>query len=233
MKRSISLVLVVLFAGSLLASAATLITKQQASRDAVNAVGGGTVTLPLKEKELGQIIWSVDVTGATQEYEVWVGGYTGKILRIIVQPLAPQPFSGAALASVSMQQAEQIALKKVGGGTVVQAQRDNWRGFRIWDIAITQPGFEYDVYVQTSNGAVLKVIKHINNAAAAPAFISKAQAVKIALNAVGGGKVLLNVLDKTDNPPNWSVDIHATNGKDYEVKVNARNGKVIAIIIGG
>jgi len=30
-----------------------------------------------------------------------------------------------------------------------------------------------------------------------------------------------------------STDIHATNGKDYEVKVNARNGKVIAIIIGG
>jgi hypothetical protein len=30
-----------------------------------------------------------------------------------------------------------------------------------------------------------------------------------------------------------SMDIHATTGKDYEVKVNARNGKVIAIIVGG
>ena len=29
------------------------------------------------------------------------------------------------------------------------------------------------------------------------------------------------------------MDIHATNGKGYEVKVNARNGKLIAIIIGG
>ena len=29
------------------------------------------------------------------------------------------------------------------------------------------------------------------------------------------------------------MDIHATNGKDYEVKANARDGKVIAIIIGG
>ena len=132
-----------------------------------------------------------------------------------------------------MQQAEQIALKKVGGGTVVQAQRDNWKSFGVWDIAIAQPGFEYDVYIQTSNGAILKVIKHINNAAAAPAFLSKAQAVKLALSAVDGGKVLLTVFDKTDTPPAWSVDIHATNGKDYEVKVNARNGQVIAIIIGG
>ena len=227
MKRTISLVMVVLFVGSMLASAATLITKQQASQDALNAVGGGNVTQALKEKELGQIIWSVDVTGATHEYEVWVGGYTGKILRVIVQPLAAAPVS-----AVTMTQAEQIALKRVGGGTVVQAQRDNWQGFRIWDVTITQPGFEYDVFVNVSNGAVLKVAKFVDRAAAA-GFITRAQALKIALNAVGGGKVLLAVLDKADNPPNWSVDIHATNGNDYEVKVDARNGKVIAIIIGG
>ena len=30
-----------------------------------------------------------------------------------------------------------------------------------------------------------------------------------------------------------SMDIHASNGKGHEVKVNARNGKVFAIIIGG
>src|SRR5271157_2802841 len=71
MKRSLPLALVVLLFGSILASASTLITKQQAEQDALNAVGGGTVALVLKEKELGKIIWSVDVIGATQEYEVW------------------------------------------------------------------------------------------------------------------------------------------------------------------
>ena len=228
MKRSLSLVLVVLLAGSVLASAAALISKQQAEQDALIAVGGGTITHVLKEKELGKIIWSVDITGATQEFEVWVDAHTGAILQILTQPLAQQP------GYISKQQAEQAALKAVGGGTVVQAQRDQWKGYQIWDITITQPGWEYDVYVNARNAAILKVIKQSNGANAnAKKFISKAQAEQIALKAVGGGKVLLIVLETNDNPPDWSVDVLATNGTEYEVKVNAYTGKVIAIIVGG
>jgi len=45
--------------------------------------------------------------------------------------------------------------------------------------------------------------------------------------------VLLIVLESSDNPPDWSVDVLATNGNEYEVKVNLYTGKVFAIIIGG
>jgi len=225
MKRSLPLALVVLLFGSILASASTLITKQQAEQDALNAVGGGTVALVLKEKELGKIIWSVDVIGATQEYEVWVDAHSGAILQILTQPLGPQQ------GYISKQQAEQVALTAVGGGTVVQAQRDQWKGYQIWDIAITQPGFEYDVFVNARTAAILKVTKHANNGLQGK-YISKAQAEQIALNAVGGGKVLLIRLETGDNPVDWSVDVRATNKKEYEVKVNAITGKVIAIIPG-
>ena len=227
MKKSLSLALVTLLFGSVLAGASALITKLQAEHDAVNAVGGGTVTLVLKEKELGKIIWSVDVTGSTHEYEVWVDAHTGAIRQILTQPLGPQA------GFITQKQADAAALKAVGGGTVIQSQRDQWKGYQIWDIAITQPGFEYDVFVNARTGAILRVVKFINKAAAAQGYISKLAAEKIALKAVGGGKVLLAVLDTTDNPVNWSVDVQATNGKEHEVKVNARTGKVITIIIGG
>jgi uncharacterized membrane protein YkoI len=225
MKRSLSLALVVLLIGSALAGAATLISKQQAEQDALNAVGGGTVTLAHKEKELGKIIWSVDITGAANEFEVWVDAHTGSILQILTQPLGPQA------GFITKQQAEQAALNAVGGGTVVQSQRDHWKGYQIWDIAVTQPGFEYDVFVNARNAAILKVTKHINNGPQSK-YISKAQAEQIALNAVGGGKVLLIKLEKNDTPVDWSVDVRATNKKEYEVKVNAVTGKVIAIIPG-
>jgi uncharacterized membrane protein YkoI len=227
MKRSLSLVLVVLLIGSVLASAATLISKQRAEQDALIAVGGGTVTHAFKEKELDKIVWSVDITGATQEFEVWVDAHSGVILRIITQPLSAQ--SGY----IGRQQAEQDALKAVGGGTVVQALRDQWKGYQIWGVTITQPGWEYDVYVNARTGAILNIIKHDDGAQAQQKYISKAQAEQIALNAVGGGKVLLIVLEKNDNPPDWSVDVLAKNGTEYEVKVNAYTGKVIAIIVGG
>ncbi len=65
---------------------AATITKQRAEAIALQAVGGGTVLLAVLEREDGTVHWSVDITGATDEYEVWVCTH-GKVLKIIAQPL--------------------------------------------------------------------------------------------------------------------------------------------------
>ncbi len=65
---------------------AATITKQRAEAIALQAVGGGTVLLAVLEREDGTVHWSVDITGATDEYEVWVSTH-GKVLKIIAQPL--------------------------------------------------------------------------------------------------------------------------------------------------
>jgi len=65
---------------------AATITKQRAEAIALHAVGGGTVVLAVLEREDGSIHWSVDITGSTEEYEVWVSTL-GKVLKIITQPL--------------------------------------------------------------------------------------------------------------------------------------------------
>jgi uncharacterized membrane protein YkoI len=68
----------------------------------------------------------------------------------------------------------------------------------------------------------------------ATTYISKAKAESIALAAVGGGTVVLAVLEAKDNPPVWSVDIkNMTTHKEFEVKVNAVTGAVVQIIPGG
>jgi len=94
--------------------AATLITKAQAEKDALKAVGGGTVTLAVLESELGRKIWSVDVVGSTHEYEVWVDAHTGAILKVITQPLSPVRGS-----LMPRPQAEQMALNAVDTGSAV------------------------------------------------------------------------------------------------------------------
>ena len=65
---------------------AATITKQRAEAIALQAVGGGTVVLAVLERENAVIHWSIDITGSTEEYEVWVST-RGKVLRIIAQPL--------------------------------------------------------------------------------------------------------------------------------------------------
>lgn len=63
----------------------------------------------------------------------------------------------------------------------------------------------------------------------AATFISQATAQKDALAAVGGGSVVQSVLEKADNPPQWSVDV-LKGSYEYEVHLNAYTGKVLQII---
>jgi hypothetical protein len=85
MKRTASLVVLVVLAASVIAAAAGLISKAQAERDALKAVNGGSVIQVLGTQ--GRLrIWSVDIAQATHEYEVHVDARAGAILKIIVQP---------------------------------------------------------------------------------------------------------------------------------------------------
>lgn len=88
MKARISLLLVVVVIASVIGAAAagTIISKATAEKDALAAVGGGTVTLAVLETNMGKLTWSVDITGKTHDYEVWVDAHTGSILKIITQP---------------------------------------------------------------------------------------------------------------------------------------------------
>lgn len=226
MKKYAALLSLVLLASVTHAFASGLISKFQAEQDALIAVGGGTVNQAYREKEMGKIIWSVDITGSMAEYEVWVDAHSGDILRTISQPLSPL----GANTLITKAQAEKDALKAVGGGTVLSAHLDDYNGVRIWDVDISKPTMEYTVYVNAHTGAIMKIIKQAQQPGLS--YISKALAKQIALKAVGGGTVLLARLETNDNPPIWSVDVRATNGKEYEVHVNAYTGKVLAIIPG-
>ena len=87
MKARVSLLLVVvLIAGVMTAAAAGIISKATAEKDALAAVGGGTVTLAVLETNMGKLTWSVDITGKTHEYEVWIDAHTAATLKIITQP---------------------------------------------------------------------------------------------------------------------------------------------------
>ena len=227
MKR-LNVVVVMALLGTSLAFAAGLISKQTAEADALKAVGGGKVLEATLAHYGSTRVWSVDVTGSTHEYEVLVDAHTGAILKIMAQPVGPTSLIPKA-------DAEEDALAAVGGGTVLQALLDTMpvTDRRIWSVDILGAAHEYEVWVDAHTSVVLQIITQPLTAMAPCTFMTKAKAEKIALAAVGGGNVVLAVLEKTDTPPDWSVDTVSANGSEYEVKVNACTGKVIAIIIGG
>lgn len=64
---------------------AATISKQRAEAIALQTVGGGTVLQAVLEREDHLIHWSIDISGSTDEYEVWVSTH-GKVLKVIAQP---------------------------------------------------------------------------------------------------------------------------------------------------
>lgn len=226
MKRRAGWLLTILvLIGAMQAMAAGLITKQQAEQDALNAVGGGTVILAVRD-HAGRIpIWSVDIRGAAHEYEVWVNARNGTILKIITQPLSP---TGAMLTSA---QAEDAASRAVGGGEILQSELSHNTDRTSWVVNIKSSEAEHEVTLDASSGAVMKITTQMD-AANNCTFISKAKAKAIALAAVGAKKVLLIRLEANDHPVVWSVDVRTATGKEFEVKVDACSGKVVAIIPG-
>jgi uncharacterized membrane protein YkoI len=217
------LILVLAFASQ--AMAAHLITKAQAEQAALNAVGGGSVILAVRDNVGHKPIWSVDIRGAAHEYEVWVDARTAAILKIITQPLVA---TGPMLSSA---EADAAAARAVGGGEVLQSElaRDTER--TQWVVDIKSSAAEHEVRLDAYSGAVMQITTRMDTANNCT-FISKAQAKAIALAAVNANKVLRIHLEKKDNPVVWSVDVRTAAGKEYEVKVDACTGKVVAIIPG-
>ena len=219
---------VVLVAGVAQLLASSLISKAQAEKDALAAVGGGTVIQAVLETNMGKKTWSVDVAQTAHEYEVWVNAHTGAILKIITQPPA---VAGASL--LAKPQAESEALAAVGAGTVLQSVLDNKLGKKTWSVDILDTENEHEVSVDAHSGTILKIVTQPLAALAPCRFITKSIAEKHALAAVAGARVLSALLEKTDNPPVWSVNVVSAKGSEYEVKVNACTGAIVAVIVGG
>jgi len=228
MKELFTSVLVVLLMGSvLLTGESPLLTKEQAEQDALKAVGEGAAVSALKEKQLDKIVWTVDVAGATRDFEVWIDAHTGATVKVFAEPM------GQRAGHINEQQAEQAAIGVTHGGTVVQTQIERWNGYRAWDVTVTQPEFEYDVHVDARSAAVLASVKRMHPPLTNQGFITKVEAVQRAMDAIGGGKLLLIGLETNDDSREWSVDLKAKNGTEYEAKVNAYTGGVIALKAGG
>jgi uncharacterized membrane protein YkoI len=224
--KKLNATLVMVLLGASLAFAAGLIPKETAEKEALNAVGGGTVLQATLDSDGGKKVWSIDIARSTNEFEVRVDARSGVVLKVITQ---------SSTELISSTRAEQDALAVVGGGEVLQTllEPTGKKDDRVWRVDILGSNDKYEVSLDARSGTILKIITQPLNSMAPCTFVTKAKAEKIALAAIHGGTVILAVLEKNDTPPNWSVDLVASNGAEYEVKVNACTGKVIAIIVGG
>ncbi|MEU2000541.1 PepSY domain-containing protein [Rhodococcus sp. NPDC019616] len=146
------------------------------------------------------------------------------------------PSGTAASTAVGKQQAEQIALATVPGGTVASSEEVKRDGKTVWHVHIRDGrGWDYDVNVDAANGTVVSEDQDRDNddtattptVPAAPQPVTQQQAEQTALATVPGGTVASSEEQQRDGKTVWHVHIRDGRGWDYDVNVDAATGVVV------
>ncbi|MHB1627865.1 MAG: PepSY domain-containing protein [Bacilli bacterium] len=149
-----------------------------------------------------------------------------------------------AQTAVSAQQADQIALNSVPGGTLLHTSADHMNGAAVWDIHVAHNQQVWDVKVSVLSGAVL--LKRLSpeqpsssyttasntpapsstpSSTASSGAVTAGQAGQIAVSAVGGGTVSHVSSDHYQGAAVWDTHV-LYNNQVWDVKVVASNGAV-------
>lgn len=65
--------------------------------------------------------------------------------------------AATAATQIGPERAAEIALERVGGGEVVEIEREREHGRPVWDIEIVKDGVEYELDIDRETGEIIKV----------------------------------------------------------------------------
>jgi uncharacterized membrane protein YkoI len=161
------------------------------------------------------------------------------------EPSAAEQAEMAKKAKITKEQATAIALKRVPG-EVLETEIEKDKGKLIWSFDIeTEEGQIMDVEIDANTGAVLKVEEDTEDESdgdgnehepsvteqaglAKQAKITKEQATEIALKRVPG-EVKESEIEKEKGKLIWSFDIQTSEGKIFDVEIDANSGRVLKV----
>lgn len=161
---------------------------------------------------------------------------TRKLLVIAMALSLPMLAAAQPKPKISKKVAEKAALAKIKGGKVLSAEYEHESGKYIWSFDVKSGRKIKEVWVDPNSGKVIKISsestagekKEKAEEKKEHVKITKAEAEKIALKAVPGGKVTEAELEHEHGMFIWSLDVKS--GKtNKEVWISPRSGKVLKV----
>lgn len=140
-------------------------SQSQAEKTAIQHVGGGQISHISSDTYQGQAVYDIHVLYKGTLYDVKVSKSTGVVMQTKLSseqpgvngsspsPSGSQPSSSSS-SSVSSGQAGQLAVKAVGGGTVLHISSDHYQGTPVWDVHVQYQNQVWDVKISQITGSV-------------------------------------------------------------------------------
>lgn len=143
------------------------LTLEEAQEIALKEVSG-KVLKAKEDKDDGVVYYDFIIVSDTEKYEVEIDANSGKVLKMekdddyvgtttnpVDGTVTPLPTTDTA---ISTEQAQQIALERVGGGylTKTELDLDDDDGIKKYEIEIKNGNKEYDVEINADTGEIIK-----------------------------------------------------------------------------
>ncbi|MCQ4088225.1 PepSY domain-containing protein [Saccharibacillus sp. JS10] len=143
-------------------STASIISPERAKEIALKAQAGTVDDVDLETKN-GKTYYEVDIdrTNGT-DVDVWIDANTGSVLKVVQDDdkkssskSDKKKSAAAASVKVTSAQAEEIALKQSGGGTVTDIDLEKEHGRFIYEIEVQTTQGEAKIEIDANTGKVL------------------------------------------------------------------------------
>ncbi len=136
----------------------------QAETIAIQHVGGGQVTHISSDTYQGQAVYDIHILHQNTLYDVKISKSTGSVVQTKLsseQPTAPisrapSPSGSQSSTSVSSNQAGQLAVKAVGGGSVMHISSDHYHNTPVWDVHVQYQNQIWDVKISQATGSAVE-----------------------------------------------------------------------------
>lgn len=228
----LSLILAVVFSfGIFSAFAATPqnnLTFDKAREIALGQVGAGSVVKSELDYSNGLLVYEIDIVDEGKHYEVKISAVDGSVLKYSQKPNLVGLSANMNHDFIGEERAMQIAVDKVGAGTIIILEEDFEHGVTVYDITVLDGNNKYEIDIDARSGDVVQYKqKNVNTSVASSSNqITAQQAQDIALGQVGAGTVVKCKLDYDDKRAEYEVTIINANTK-YEIDIDAATGRVI------
>ncbi len=149
------------------------ITSEEAERIALEKVGGGSVVRSKFDVDDGVWIFDISIVYGDKQHEVDVDAMTGAIVSYEFETVEPGRFDSPPAtpavegaiptelppnrgAEVTKQEAKQIALDRVGGGSITKCETDYEDGGKVYEVTVKYQDNEHEMNIDAATGVIFE-----------------------------------------------------------------------------
>lgn len=138
------------------------LTLKEAQKIALKEVNGEVIKAK-EEKDDGQTNYDFTITKDNTKYEIEVDGSSGKIIKKEQEQMSTQSTTSTSQTQISVDDAKNKAIERVGGGTVTKADLDSDDGVSKYEIEVVNDNKEYDIEIDANSGEIIKYEEESNS----------------------------------------------------------------------